>query len=347
MAYSCTGVTAKEEERRPRKRPWALGGGIFALCGVKNYEIAHLRKFKGRAVFQGNWVLDEYGMQTFFPDQGSGASFMTASRLLDAIALLPGCSGQQSDAPQAYTQTKLGKGLEEGHRETWVRLPRNQWPKEWEGMTDPVCPLILALYGHPLSGTYWEKYYDEIVTQKCGFEKVVGWECLYVHRALKVFLSVYVDDFKLAGETKNLSKAWKLMTDNKLILDPPEPLGQYLGCGQKPITLTKEELDRRMEHIRPLYQTKGYGEKSSRPSGEGQSESGQVSKGTSDSPGKGVPMGIKSIRYDMESFFESCCERYLELTGKTDRDITPGKGFLFPGIVRQENSRGHLHGIQG
>ncbi len=75
---------------------------------------------------------------------------MTASRLLDAIALLPGCSGQQSDAPQAYAQTKLGKGLEESHRETWVRLPRNMWPKEWEGMTDPVCPLILALYGHPL-----------------------------------------------------------------------------------------------------------------------------------------------------------------------------------------------------
>ena len=43
-------------------------------------------------------------------------------------------------------------------------------------------------------------------------------------------------------------------------------------------------------------------------------------------------MDVKSIRYDMESFFESCCERYLELTGKSDRDITPNKGFLFPGI---------------
>ena len=96
-------------------------------------------------------------------------------------------------------------------------------------MTDPVCPLVLALYGHPLSGAHWENYCDEIVVQKCGFKKVVGWECLYVHRALKVFLSVYVDDFKLAGETKNLPKAWKLMTDTKLLLDPPEPLGQYLG----------------------------------------------------------------------------------------------------------------------
>ena len=81
-------------------------------------------------------------MQTFFPDQGSGASFMTASGLSDAIAMLPGCSGQQSDAPQAYAQIKLGKGLGDSHREAWVRLPRNAWPPEWEGMTDPVCPLV-------------------------------------------------------------------------------------------------------------------------------------------------------------------------------------------------------------
>ena len=73
--------------------PGPLVGTVFPLCGVKNHEIAHLRKYKGLAVFQGNWITDEYGMQTFFPDQGSGASFMTASRLPDAIALLPGCSG--------------------------------------------------------------------------------------------------------------------------------------------------------------------------------------------------------------------------------------------------------------
>ncbi len=104
------------ESKRKRKRegrekdPGPLVGSVFPLCGVKNHEIPNLRKLKGRAVFHGNWITDEYGAQTFFPDQGSGASFMTASRLPDAIALLPGCSGQQSDAPQAYAQTKLRKG---------------------------------------------------------------------------------------------------------------------------------------------------------------------------------------------------------------------------------------------
>ena len=106
-----TVVRESQQKRKNEGRendPGPLVGTVFPLCGVKNHEIAHLRKFKGRAVFQGNWVPDEYGMQTMFPDQGSGASFMTASRLLDAIALLPGCSGQQSDAPQAYTANQVG-----------------------------------------------------------------------------------------------------------------------------------------------------------------------------------------------------------------------------------------------
>ena len=40
---------------------------------------------------------------------------------------------------------------------------------------------------------------DQVLLMKSlGFEKVKGWECLYVHREDQLFLSVYVDDFKLA-----------------------------------------------------------------------------------------------------------------------------------------------------
>ena len=125
-------------------------------------------------------------------------------------------------------------------------------------MTDPVCPLVLALYGHPLSGTFWENYYSEIA-MTCGFEPVQGWECLYVHRGLQIFLSVYVDDFKMAGLTRNLPSAWKLLIDAGLILDPPEPLGLYLGCAQHPVTLTQNEVNARLTNIRPLYPRSGDG----------------------------------------------------------------------------------------
>ena len=108
-----TVVWESKQKRKKEGRendPGPLVGSVFPLCGVKDYEIARLRRLKGRAVFQGNWIIDEYGMQAFFPDQGSGASFMTASRLLDAIVLLPGCSGQQSDAPQAYPKPNWARG---------------------------------------------------------------------------------------------------------------------------------------------------------------------------------------------------------------------------------------------
>ena len=71
---------------------------------------------------------DELGLQALFPDQGSGASFMAASRVMDAISLLPDCAGQQSDAPQTCTQCHLGTGMEEPTQETWVELPQDQWP---------------------------------------------------------------------------------------------------------------------------------------------------------------------------------------------------------------------------
>ena len=62
-------------------------------------------------VFGGHAVGDKFSLEAQFPDQGSGASLMSASKLTDAVSLLPGCSGEQSDAPSAYTQSKLGTGM--------------------------------------------------------------------------------------------------------------------------------------------------------------------------------------------------------------------------------------------
>ena len=75
---------------------------------------------------------------------------MDAARAADACGCFPGHSSQQADAEQAYKQAYLTG------TETWVRLPKEQWPDAWAGMVDPVCPLVLALYGHPDSGGHWE-----------------------------------------------------------------------------------------------------------------------------------------------------------------------------------------------
>ena len=46
---------------------------------------------------------------------------------------------------------------------------------------------------------------------KHGWEKVSNWECLFVHRQKGLFLSVYVDDMKLAGKKQNIDPMWKLL----------------------------------------------------------------------------------------------------------------------------------------
>ena len=66
---------------------------------------------------------------------------------------------------------------------------------------DPVVPLVLALYGHPCSGAYWEERCDDKVMSS-GFVRVGDcgeWRSCYYCSELQVLLVVYVDDFKMAG----------------------------------------------------------------------------------------------------------------------------------------------------
>jgi hypothetical protein len=136
-------------------------GTLFDLCVEKGSELEESkRRYKGRVVFGGHRIHDEFGLAAEFPEQGSGASMISASKLCDAVALLPGCSGEQSDATSAYTQSKLGTAMKGPYIVTWVEVPRSQWRPEWEkaGMTRPVCQLRQSLYGHPMSGKYGGKH---------------------------------------------------------------------------------------------------------------------------------------------------------------------------------------------
>ena len=62
-------------------------------------------------MFGGHRIHDEFGLAAGFPEQGSGASMVSASKLCDTVAMLPGCDGEHFDATSAYTQTKLGTGM--------------------------------------------------------------------------------------------------------------------------------------------------------------------------------------------------------------------------------------------
>ena len=131
-----------------------------------------------------------------------------------------------ADAEQAYVQALLTG------TETWVCLPPEaRTTAAWKGcnLKRPVVRLRLALYGHPDSGTCWERHCDAHL-RKVGFEPTSEvWNSCYYHAKLKLFLVVYVDDFKLAGPQKNIKEGWRLIRAG-LQMEDPTPLGVFLGC---------------------------------------------------------------------------------------------------------------------
>ena len=73
------------------------------------------------------------------------------------------------------------------------------------------------LYG--LAGLLWERQFEEVQLD-LRWEKVPSWECMFVHRKQGLFLSVYVDDIKMAGKKQNMAPTWKKMLK---IVDIDEP----------------------------------------------------------------------------------------------------------------------------
>ena len=66
-----------------------------------------------------------------------------------------------------------------------------------------VVPLKKALYGHPDAGGYWEQRCTRLVLQ-CGFEQIEGWPSVFWHEQSRALLTIYGDDFKMAGPSSEL-----------------------------------------------------------------------------------------------------------------------------------------------
>ena len=178
---------------------------------------------KGRLVFQGNDVRDEYGNPAMIENMGSSPANMESGRVNVTYGGVPGHKSTTSDAWSAYTQSKLLGPP------TWGRLPEQFRPKEWaELYDDPVVRLDLSLYGHPAAGKYWEEHSKEMLRRK-GWIEVPTWNSCFWQPSTKLFLTVYVDDLIMSGPEEAHAKAWQELRE-VIKLDPETPLDRYLGC---------------------------------------------------------------------------------------------------------------------
>ena len=314
-------------------------GTIMDLIFLKHAELAkHLQKYKGRVVFRGEIVKDESGFMAVFSEQGTSASHLSAGKFLDALARMPGMAGQDADAVGAYCQVDLLKfALRTGVKitETWVSLPLHQQPASWKKFRNPVCPMRRALYGHPQAGLFWELFcHDALVSE--GFEKVRGWECLYIHHEKGLLLSVYVDDFKMAGVKENLAPMWKALR-KRLTLDEPTDMddGVYLGCTQKEITPSEKDIQDSLAMFRKLCKhnvdadTQQFGMSDASSRSEAEVEANQKSKKKQNKKDKSelesqstihsllandhAKSKVRAYEYNMSGHAKQCVERYCEL----------------------------------
>ena len=269
-------------------------------------------------MFRGDQVKDEWGFQAVFSEQGTSASHCAAAKFLDAIARLPGNDGEDSDARGAYTQVVLDEMGDVDFVETWISLPPHARPKSWDNIVDPVCRLRLNLYGHPLAGLYWEQFCTKQLLE-VGFGKVTGWECLFVHRKLQLFLSVYVDDFKMAGRAENVPNMWAIL-NKRLDLEPPVPLSgnTYLGCHQNNVKPTPRAI---LEKSHIVAETLMRAKHSATDGDEDKAPALPAGAASAASPSAPTAAKVQAYEYDMGGHAEQCIDRYLELAHKDETSL--------------------------
>ena len=168
------------------------------------------QRLKGRVVFLGDRVRDQYGIAAVFEALASTPAGMEASRFVDAYGLMTADNGEehiceQADAEQAYTQAPL-----DSPNKTWIRVPWHLRDDEMKKHPDVayVMPLVKALYGHPQAGVFWERRMHAAVLS-VGFTSLGNcgeWRSVYFHKEFQVLMIVYVDDFKLAGPPSGMEK---------------------------------------------------------------------------------------------------------------------------------------------
>ena len=155
-------------------------------------------------------------------------------------------------------------------------------------------------FGHPFGRTIVGKAIWEDPIEAWLGEKFQIGNVSFVHREKGLFLSVYVDDIKLAGKKQNLDPMWKLLQQksrfgitNISFLDHV-----YLGCTQRQCQVSKDIVD----NYRTLFESR-------------------ISAGGTEKLPFSQNTRISSWSYDMVGHAKKCVERNCELANKTTQQV--------------------------
>ena len=115
----------------------------------------------------------------------------------------------------------------------------------------------------------------------------------------KIFLSVYVDDIKLAGKKQNLDPMWKVLKKEVDLGEPTSFLDHvFLGCTHRLCEISKDIVD----NYRTMFESR-------------------ISAGAIENLPCSENLSISSWSYDMEGHAKKRVERYCELANKTTQQL--------------------------
>ena len=131
-------------------------------------QVESAQKYKGRIVFRGDDVRDEFGAAAIFQTLSAQPTSVAAANANIAYGCIPGHKTTQADAVQAYVQSDLKR-----KHPTWVHVPKELWPAAWHsrGYKKSMCRLIESLYEHLEAGGHWERHLTEQV------KRLGPWRC--------------------------------------------------------------------------------------------------------------------------------------------------------------------------
>ena len=202
-------------------------GELLVIGWIKFIERAKsFCKYKGCICYRGVAAKDQHGAYAIYQElNASPTSIHSTNSNLD-YGMLPGNAATQADTVRAYVQSTL-----KSNHDTWVTIPPLLQPKSWKGKyARPTCRLIKSLYGHPESGTHWERHLTAAI-RRCGGEPVDMHPSSFFMPKLRLLLTVYLDDLLLSGPVENHEKFWKMLPDKNVGnirgLDP-EPLDRFV-----------------------------------------------------------------------------------------------------------------------
>ena len=108
----------------------------------------------------------------------------------------------------------------------------------------PVWKIQSFLLSEIFMVILWQQRQFEKILLQHGWEKVSNCECLFVHREKGLFLSVHVDDIKLAGKKQNIDPMWKELNKEVDLGEPTSFFDHvYLGCTQRQCEISKVFVD--------------------------------------------------------------------------------------------------------